>query len=267
MLRTLLAFSGRATHRRAPIAGLALAAFLVVGAGSATATPLYFTGPLGVGTTAAEVTAAMADDAGLVLLDLDNPLPGLGVVGFSGAGGTSVAFPDCADDPSNLNCIALRVEIPPLTLPLSAASSDPSVTPTEGTSIWTVTNSTGLDLAGAFLIFSWTLGADSGDPSLVGLEPESSDDYVLITKLFGPSSVYAAAVELGPLAASGPGAEATAMVHYRVRDDLIPAGGGNLFLPTLLTEAIVVPVPEPNTLSLFAAGLVGLAAIRRSRCK
>jgi hypothetical protein len=87
MLRTLLAFSGRATHRGTPIAGLALAAFLVVGAGSATATPLYFTGSgsLAFGTDLTQATAAKnADPAGLdPFLDLDTDP--IGLVGFSGA--------------------------------------------------------------------------------------------------------------------------------------------------------------------------------------
>jgi hypothetical protein len=163
-----------------------------------------------------------------------------------------------------MSCIALRVTIPPLILPGSAATWPAS--PTEGTSTWTVRNSTGQYLSAAYLVFPWTKGALSGDAWKVGLEPSvvgDFTDYVILTKKYGLESAYVAAVNLGDL---DPDETASIKVHYRVKDDLIPAGGGNFFLPELTLQAIVVPVPEPGTLFLFAAGLVGLAAICRSRC-
>jgi hypothetical protein len=254
MLNEFRVRAARATGPCRSLTRLLLAAFLVFAATSAGATPLYFTGLGGFGTDAGSASAATPP---LELLDLDNPAPGrlLGPAEvYSAAGLGVVSALDCSDplsDPST--CIALRVAVPPATFSMSAP-------PFAVTSTWTVTNSTGQDLAQAFLVFSSTEGGLSDDPKLVGLEPVVADDYLLITTDPGGGSYYFAAVELGRLAA---GASVSAKVHYRVKDLLDPiSGSDDFYLPKLLTEAIVV-VPEPGTFLLVAAGLAVFVAIRR----
>jgi hypothetical protein len=238
-------------------------------AGTASASPLYFTGPtfgpLNFGTLSGEVATAQAADSNLDVLNIDNPLPGLGMVSLSLAGSSLLPNPTCAASPADPTCLDLSVDIPP-SLPVIESSNPSKADPTLATSTWDVTNTSGFALDAAFLIFVSSPGALSADSTLVGLEPVTADGYTVITfddGFFG--EIFYAAIDLGPM---GLGETTQVSVHYVVADDLIPAGGLDFFLPELNTQAIVVPasVPEPGVLSLFAMGLAGLATIRRQKC-
>jgi hypothetical protein len=147
-------------------------------------------------------------------------------------------------------CIALRVEIEPWT-----STTTDGTGPIEADANWKVTNSTGQHLSHAYMLLVSSAGAITGEEALVGIDPDPDDDY-LIVELDG---LYAATIYLGPLA---PGESGDVTVHYRVADDL-EFVDGEYVLPQLLIQAAVLPVPEPGALSLFAVGLVGIAAWRR----
>ncbi len=252
------------------LAHVLLALLCVVAATSSSAVPLYFTGPGGFGTDSVSALAA-ADPAlpdPLEILDLDNATPGRlsGTPEAFAAAGPSYPALDCSDslsDPSS--CIALRLDIQPLTIPNWQHPADPSLTPIEGTSTWEITNTTGRKLTEAFLVLSSSEGAPNIDQTLVGIDTSVLDDYLLIKQTAGGTPYYFVAIDLDlPQGGWDPDDSVLAEIHYYIKDSLIPIPNSDDYrFPRLVTEAVVVAVPEPGTFLLFASGLVGFAALRR----
>jgi hypothetical protein len=229
-------------------------------AGPATALPLFFTGPSNYGTSQAEVNSSISMDPAIGLLDLDATQ-----FDFSLAGGASLPNPTCADAPGDPSCLDLTVVLPPSVSVDLSPNPSPS-DPTRATSAWQITNTSGFALDVAYLVFVTSFGALSGDPALVGIDPVGSQNYSVIGFDAGVlGRINYAAIALG---AMGIGATREISVNYAIADELIPGEDMNLLLPVLNIQAVVSPaiIPEPGTFSLFALGVLGLAAKRRRTC-
>ena len=138
------------------------------------------------------------------------------------------------------------------------------------TSVWTVTNTSGIGFDDPLaLLFT---NVDLLDyPFLVGPYPDIEigldvDPLGLLRYTAEGQEYFYAAALLGAL---GPGESASIPVRYVVTEPLpiIPnvaqPEGPDILLPRVLSIGVVVP--EPGTVVLLASGLAGLAAIRRGR--
>jgi hypothetical protein len=127
-------------------------------------------------------------------------------------------------------------------------------------SVWTVTNTTGEALEDVLLVF--TLGNTSGKKSkkLVGLDGNLVD--ILAYSNDGVDYLFGV-VQLGDLAAEGPGSSIDIDVRYIVGGRLARSGNHSV-LPRFGTAAVTgaTQVPEPATAALLALGLAALAAAR-----
>jgi hypothetical protein len=129
-------------------------------------------------------------------------------------------------------------------------------------SLWTITNTSGEDYGAPLLLLFTNVNLDDFPGSLVpGGYPDIlvglDDQFFVINKhVAGAESFFYGALLLGPLL---PGESTVKRVRYVVADAL-PLSNGDLVMPPL---SVLGVVPEPTTLLLLAAGLVGAAAIRR----
>lgn len=247
----------RMTRRGVVPASLALASLLVFGSLEASASTVYFTGTGNNGTTVTE-----ANNSGVTVIDLSATLPSRLVGYLPTHAFDGVSTQNCSQAADiDLYCRSLKITLDPFSLPASQNTGSAS-NPLVANTTWTIKNVSGRYLSAVVLNLISSPGAAGLNPALVGIDLNSSDGHVIIQT----QGLYLPAIEydfsLGPLA---PGDSFQAVVNYRVKDLLEPIGDGNYLLPTLLTNAIVVPVPEPGTLSLFALGLVSIAAFRRRR--
>ncbi len=149
--------------------------------------------------------------------------------------------------------------------------------PFETTSVWTAQNVLGSNLDGTvYLVFTTadprTISLPGGgtqlvdyDESQVGLRIDAATGWVLLqTSAAGLGPLYYPAIALGSLL---PDQTKQLDVKYVLNQILSFASGNETFvpLPELRIAMAFVPVPEPGTALLVAAGLIGLAARPRTR--
>jgi hypothetical protein len=240
-------------------AALALAGLLVFGSVAANATPVYFTGPTG-GTTNTGTNGADAAASGAPGIDLTAPPARLVDFVPTLAFGRPSSTPDCKDVGAiSITCRSFKISLTPFSMPGDKNTGSES-NPLEATTTWILENVSGETIRNGALYFITSPGAVTDDPTLVGLEPDPSDGYVILEtdNFFFPAIEFSFGLGLAP------GATFEAVINYRVKDLLDPLGD-NFILPWLRTSAIVVAVPEPGAFSLFAFGLVSIAALRRRR--
>jgi hypothetical protein len=134
-------------------------------------------------------------------------------------------------------------------------------------STWTVTNNTEADLNDLYLVFTRVLLTGPTYPNLpVALD---GDMIQILEYTSGPDRYLLAIVPLGSLDA---GKQTEFTMRYIVGGDMpitLESAGPPMtydqMLPPFGVLGIVNPIPEPGTAMLLAAGLVALAASKRSR--
>jgi hypothetical protein len=148
--------------------------------------------------------------------------------------------------------------------------------PFETTSVWTAKNVYGSNLDGTvYLVFTTAdpreVALPGGnqiadhDEAQVGLRIDAATGWVLLqTSAQGLGTLYYPAISLGSLDANQ---EKQFDVRYALNQILSFQSGNETIvpLPRLRIAMAFVPVPEPGTALLLAAGLLGLAARARTR--
>jgi hypothetical protein len=153
--------------------------------------------------------------------------------------------------------------------------------PGTATSQWSVTNDTGGGFLGGDLYLVFTRPLDNtitvnGLPQLVSYAPEDVGltlhndvgglDWVILQVPSGLDLYYYPAVLLGSLGADETSSQFA--VNYILDDPQIflDPSGFELGLPRWQLRSLFVPIPEPASVLLVAAGLGALAARRLRRC-
>jgi len=212
--------TGTDRRRALPLCALVAAAALLL-AGAARAFPIVFDGPGGFGVSA--TTAAAVEGAGFSLIQDVTVVP-------AATDGLTIPAPDVLT---------------------SHIVSSPSVSnPNTAQSRWSVTDGGESALSNAWLVF---FGPTTYTPTLVGIDLPSGGHWRLVEVSAGESSNYFyPAVFLGSL---NPGDTATFLMNHIVGTALTRQGS-DLILPQYSVGVLTgVPVPEPRSLALCAAGL------------
>lgn len=138
-------------------------------------------------------------------------------------------------------------------------------------STWTVTNNSGRDLANVFLIFT-RVSLSGGYPDIpVALD---GNRVQILEYLAGGQTYYFAMVSLGSLGdgvANGESYEHAQSTQFTMRYIVggeMPFSGNTQVMPPIGVYGLErggVPIPEPGTATLLAAGVVALAMANRLR--
>lgn len=208
---------------------LVTGAALLWWAGDASAFPVVFDGPAGYGVSAA--TASSVSGAGF------------GVI----------------DDVLVYNADHFGLVIPAPDVLSSHIQSNPSVSnPTTAQSRWSVTNGGEGNLDDAWLVFFTPL-TYTDDKVGIDLQPGT---WALVQVFAGEDAYFYPAVFLGDVAAD---ATVTFLMNHIVGEQLTQVGS-TLVLPQYSVGMFTgVPVPEPSTFVLLAAGLALAGALRRGK--
>jgi len=222
--------TGFENHRSRALRWLcAFAAGLVVAwAEPARAFPIVFDGPGGFGVSSS--TADSVEAAGFLLIQNVPVAP-------ASTAGLTVPAPDVLS---------------------SHLVTSPSVAnPNTAESRWSVTDGGGAALQNAWLVF---FNPTTYTPTKVGIDLQSGGHWRLVEVSAGAAGNYFyPAVFLGSL---DPDETATFLMHHVVGQPLTQQGS-NLILPQYSVGVLTgVPLPEPSTIALVAAGVAGAVLLR-----
>jgi hypothetical protein len=223
---------------------------LLAGTPQAEAVSIYFTGPNGIG-----VSRSMALATGLPIFNVA---------------------------PSGLTDIGLKIITPnPVTQDTKATSDGTRSDPATGTTDWKVIN-VGLgdpNDENLWLVFyshsvldphypnlnPRKLGLEISGPDWAFFNPPGAPEYFLPALYLGDMDKCTVPGAPQKTAACPADSRALAHIQYRVLRDLKLVEGTFMY-PQYWTGRVNAPIPEPSSVLLFAAGVVGLAASRRRRC-
>jgi hypothetical protein len=246
-------FARRFRQRWIPL--LAIAAFGLATAGPATATTVFFDGPVNADGLTLGISETQALSSGVPILSIpDGDLPPLQTIEELQLGVSSLL------DQSSVSPEILISGQP------ATASSD-----------WTVTNQSADDLIGDLYlavllhqpymaqdVLGNTLPVDYDPADLVGLDLRPEDGWVIIKHSGSLGDLYFPSIDLGSVLA---GDTASFLMRYDLKEAItaLAEGGVELQLPQLQVMGTFLPIPEPSTALLVATGLGGLVWMGRRR--